>query len=855
MADPTRPWRLLRRLGLTVAVALGAVAIATPAAAGPPPAAAAGRSLRVLAYNTGFLWVDLPGLCGSIDINDGKYDDGASYPERASDIADAILATDNDIVILEEVFSDPVKDILVSKLQSEYPTYIKKISKAQTLEIANPLLIGLLGAPGAACADVLSLSNTTSFTSADSGLMIFVKKGLNFVPFTQPAPYDVATVTGSNQGVPWGGPGQIAVDTFEFDPTLGVLEAGECYLEDCLSSKAVAMVRVANPVSGDVHNIAFSHLQAWYEPDQVAVREKQFAIAKDLFTSSLTPAQLTSQPSFYTGDLNVPGENEVTATAGSEWSKLFNSSDSSSGNFFACGEGPCTFSASNPGGSLLTDSWGFQTSPDDGGMTNFDDKMRLDYFLHNLNLPSLSSRYCVQHVMRAYDLDDPVQLSDHIGIRVDINRKTPHCSANDDAGAAGPTPIAFDVKGNHATSSTIAGPGGMYWLRLDETAGWGTGSYIFSVKSNTSGFRVAMDVYQSTDLSTPLPSFLEDPSGRWTQFSLPDPPYYIRIFAVDAAGRPDRTKSGAFTFTAHENRGVTPGDAIAMRPGGDHHYPWPALSQNGSAQQDNVTFLPDTQVWHTFFTDTATSGNFPEVTFLSENDLNLDPGLDAPPFSMTVRDADAGHTPLGDKLDQWEETTQYHDYDVDGWRDYRLLAPDLPGTGAGPKQYYMTVQRNASAWNENIESTTTFRTTLTFIKSLQLTIDEEVTWGPAADSSTFRWSYDAGWTDGKCTTIKWLVCYGPRELDDGDVVHPHSWDSSFNGSFTQALAPDVWEDGDWLSMLGAGSIQPMSANVADPITDSFSWRNTYSDDYDYWYILDYCLAHEREVVDTCKLTG
>ena len=113
-------------MGLTVAVALGAVAIATPAAAGPPPAAAAGRSLRVLAYNTGFLWVDLPGLCGSIDINDGKYDDGASYPERASDIADAILATDNDIVILEEVFSDPVKDILVSKLQSEYPTYIKR---------------------------------------------------------------------------------------------------------------------------------------------------------------------------------------------------------------------------------------------------------------------------------------------------------------------------------------------------------------------------------------------------------------------------------------------------------------------------------------------------------------------------------------------------------------------------------------------------------------------------------------------------------------------------------------------------------------------------------------------------------
>ena len=127
---------------------------------------------------------------------------------------------------------------------------------------------------------------------------------------------------------------------------------------------------------------------------------------------------------------------------------------------------------------------------------------------------------------------------------------------------------------------------------------------------------------------------------------------------------------------------------------------------------------------------------------------------------MIVRDADAGHTPLGDKLDQWESKTEYHDYDVDGWRDYRLLAPDLPGTGAGPKRYYMTAQRNKSAWNEDITSTTTFRTTLTFIKSSQLTIDEEVTWGPAADSSTFRWSYDAGWTDGKCTTIKWLVCYG-----------------------------------------------------------------------------------------------
>lgn len=820
-----------------------------PAAAGPP--ADTGHSLRVLNWNLGFLWADLPGVCGSIDINDGKFG-GYDYPTRAGKIADAILATDNDVVVLNEVFSPDVQKALVSKLSATYPSYISSIHKTRKVTIANALLSIILGPVSVPCQDFLSLSQTTDIEATDSGLMIFVKKGLQFAPFSPDGnpPYDVTTVKGSNMGAPWGAKGQIAVDTFEFSPDLGILEEGECYLDDCFATKAAAMVRVLNPVTNMVSNIAFSHTQAWNDPPQVATREEQFKIMSRLITASLTKNELTRQPVYVTGDLNVPGQNKANGKAGSEWTKIFNSGNSSSGQFYACGLGPCGFNPTTLAGSLLTDSWGFETSTADDGITNVDDGARLDYFLHNLNLPGTFNdmKFCLQHVMRGYELEGGDVLSDHRGVRADVNRRAPHCSANDDAGQFGPKPILLDGNGNFSFGGSIQFKGGMQWLKLGKETGWGTGSYVFSASPN-----VDFDVYESTDLSDPISMFSKDPSGRSVKYVLPDRPYYIRVFAKNqSTGKPDRTLTGNYGFTVHENRGITPGDAIAMKPGVPNPYPWPMIPLNqNSVQKDNVTFKPDTEIWQEFLTDTGTAGTFPAVEFLTENSV----GLAGPntPFSLKLRSDSNGQPVLADVMDQ----DQDGDWDQDGAVDFRLEAPDLPGSGSGPKRYFLTMTRNAPADLSDITSFTTFRTDLTYIKSIKMVIHEEVTWGPAADSSKFQWAYDVAPTPS-CVSVNGATCYGPVELDDG--YHWPTQHPSFQGSFVDQMQPRIWEDGDLLEPYW-GSSPITTVNMGEPAVqkhttywDSFIWANAGNeDDADYWYSFRYCLGHWPGDVQDCKL--
>lgn len=864
-------WRFLCLSVLTVLLT-GWCGLVGPAAAAPPPNT--GSSLRILNWNLGFTWVDLPGVCGSIDINAGKIG-VLSYEQRAQDIVQAILQTDNDVVVLNEVFSDPVRAILVNQLKANgYPNYIAKIYKQRTVEIANILLMGLLGPVSLPCQDFFGLSPTTTFEAADSGLMIFIKQGLRFTPFTASpqAPYDVTLVEGRNEGNPWGGAGQIAVQTFNFSWDLGLLEPGECYFDDCLATKAVAMVRILNSSTGTVSNIAFSHAQAWNDPAQVQTREAQFKIVKDLMLSSLTPTQLAVQPVYLTGDLNVPGENKADFSPTSEWTKLFNSAASSSGNFFACGLGPCTFNTSTQGGSFMTDSWGFQTSTEDPGITNADDNARLDYFVHNHSrLPVSVGRFCVQHVMRGFDLEKQVRpLSDHLGLRADVNRQASHCSPNDDAGLVGPKPITLDINGNFGFEGSIAFRGGMQWLKIDAEEGWGTGSYVFSVIAYGlpgENFSVDFDVYEATDLSRPIAAFRNEQQvdhGYDVKYVLPTPPYYIRVFARHALTQlPDRTLTGTYTFYVHENRGLSPNDAIGLDPAAPSSYPWPALqlSKGGSpytGTQDNITFTADTEVWYEFYTNTSSGGAFPQVDFLVENSLNLNPpGHNNPPFTMKLRSPRPGYPVLASVMDQthggWVngDLTEAYDYDRDGRFDWHLAAPNLRGNNGQPQRYFLTLKRLAPAQLEIIRSVATFRTTLTFITSRLISVLEEFTWGDASDNAFFQWAYDnAG--SGNCGTIPGAVCYGGVELDDDYQWGPT--DATFAGSFASFLTPNIWDHGlftSWTQLLprNGSSIMPMHRDVSG-VTQGlmFTWGPTGSnpDDSDtlYWYVLHYCLSHK-----------
>jgi hypothetical protein len=51
------------------------------------------------------------------------------------------------------------------------------------------------------------------------------------------------------------------------------------------------------------------------------------------------------------------------------------------------------------------------------------------------------------------------------------------------------------------------------------------------------------------------------------------------------------------------------------------------------------------------------------------------------------------------------------------------------------------------------------------MKSIRINVEEEATWGPAADEDLFRWAWDADPTS-ICISVSAATCYGPVELDD-----------------------------------------------------------------------------------------
>ena len=468
---------------------------ADPAAAG---GASTGSSLRLMTYNTAFMVVDLPAPFGILDTNDGKFG-GLDYPTRADHIADAILRDDNDVVALNEVFSDEAKAILVGKLSGKYSHYISKIKG----DAPNPLVSIIMdGVP----AGVLPADTN------DSGLMLFSKH--QFVTFSPTAkPYYIVNKVEGN----WGASAQ----------ELSVITYKDSNGMDGLASKAVAMVRIKNPNDNQISNIAFTHLQATYgspDPDGEMTRKAQLASIKELITSSLTPQELKTQPVFMMGDLNVIGQNKKTP--GGEWATHFLNANNNTNGFFACGgANGCTYDPNQKTGTFMTDSWGFETSTNDKGISNNIDNARLDYILHNnpdltdfSTKPITRARLCMQHIMIANELVDQTatgdqQLSDHFGVRVDFNKRAPHCSPNDDAGLFGPQPIVFAAGSNQdqsftpAVGATITFPGSMQWYRIDKA-----GSYSIKVSNNPAN--VDFQVYGSKDLSRPLAPWYGETKGE-----------------------------------------------------------------------------------------------------------------------------------------------------------------------------------------------------------------------------------------------------------------------------------------------------------------------------------------------------
>lgn len=778
-----------------------------------------GSSLRVATYNTALIIIKLGPPVGTIDINDGMAGD-MSYTERAAEIAAGIIRDDNEIVALNEVFSDDAREVLVQMLAVKYPYYISKI-RGQAPHPAAVILSEIFEdvPAGALLAD-----------TNDSGLMLFSK--YPFVKFSSSVtpPHSVDEVVGMNGPQPWGGDAsELAVTTY------GTSNGG-----DGLASKAVAMVRVKNPNDNMIINVAFSHMQASYsvpDPEGTQSRKAQFADIKQLITKSLTVQEMDTQQVYLMGDLNVIGGNKQNPGTDHEWHNTFQDPINLVKGFFACGIGVCSAAGDKP---FATDSWGFETSVQDLGISNNIDNARLDYILHNKPTltdftvkPIVTAPLCMQHVSIAYEMGKPIgygtlQLSDHFPVRADFNKGADFCSPNGDAGASGPKVIDFppgsaqDITIGPAQGAKITFPGSMQWYRIDKP-----GSYSLE-PSGPNADHVGVNVYAATDLSRPLPPFYAEEEPRWgPKYCMTDPPYYVRVFAKDpATGNPDRTWTGDYSISFHEYRGTTPEDSISLAGGYLQPYNWPGpLSQEYPA------------VWFDFHTNTASSGQFPNVAFYFEipaavADLSL--------FDMSIRaDLSPGYPVIAAVA-----KSQYTEGAKKGWK---IQAPKLPGAGGQPKKYFLRVTRDQSLLkNVPMQAWLRFGTTLTYIRPDTLTSLDMIDDWPDRDNTSLQFSYDVPWQVYVCGAS----CIGPIPFSTKSPI-PLTGAKSLNRSFVKNVVFDLWVEGQHLvRQFTSGDHLPGVESLGhrekgcDPCY-TFTWADSGNvDDADYWYDMPYALRHD-----------
>ena len=563
----------------------------------PPTGPATGESLRIGAYNTQFLpglaYVDLkspPGFSRAAMCCDDIVD-------RATLIAQRILATDFDVIALSEVFLGSAKDDLVAALGERYPHFVRRIRGGGEVDlIEGPLgerLCDLLvladlpvlfpdtdmafwealwdtvhpeadpTVPGV-CAVVAVSGGLISGLKQDSGLMLFSR--FPFVPLPAEAapfrlpPGGLTAMTGS---APY-----FDVAGVVFDDSAG---------PDRFSTKGAGWVRIQKPDSPYVHNIVFTHLNAGRDRD--GVRANQLAQIRDMLLAGLG-ARLDSEHVWMLGDLNVNGdvtlpETDLPEEEGldrAEWAARFNTP----GEFFSdtlhdMWERQCNLPWLSPAG---TGGREFRDRGLTGGIdaSGEDDEMprRLDYLHMNQPAnPPLNAPFAVQHLALAYGLKafgeevevafgsaGRVNLSDHYGLIADINIREPRCQPSTALG----NPPAHGALSNMPAhvALEIRRPGGMQWVRFDTP-----GTYTIPDPPGTHA-----QVYASTDLSIPirpLPGetrLLEDFNGSYAGsiFDVPHTPLFVRVRGLDD----DFT--GPVDLVVRRHQGAGPRDAIGLAP-------------------------------------------------------------------------------------------------------------------------------------------------------------------------------------------------------------------------------------------------------------------------------------------------
>lgn len=905
------PCRFVIRSLLPAALATAAALVSASASAGTGPGTGP-DGVRVLTYNTAFLYTEArsphPGPIGPACIScdpiglpplspvGGPCDCWPSMsmvpnletfgtPDeltRADLIADEILATDQDVVVLNEVFDPDVRARFVDRL-AVYGPYTSYISTLR----GPPQKQGTIGdflrdmyAPW-----LVHLEPFVDYEAvpADSGLMVFSK--LPFLPLTGTAIPDDAScadevcwVEGDNAGSPINA-GDYAFDVYD-----------ECQGADCWASKGVGIVKIDTPRVPTI--LAFTHMQADYpEKDEFhpEVRANQFQAIRDAIIGSVDAIELESAFVVLAGDLNVLG-SQATWLPGAEtqeWHDIFDpaAAPNTAAGLFACGNGvasgpnvePCRFGVN--GSALLSDPWGFRHSSTDLGFTHVGDDQRLDYLAHS----HASGRMCPQHMHIAWDLMADLDggkawLSDHLPVRGDFALSGEHCSPSDDpnlfapsqnahpltfgptncADGNGPNPPCHQDEIVSPPQARIAMGGNMQWFRIDQA-----GSYSIDVEPVVSGERVSFVVYHHTDLSRPIQPFDQEETEFGVPYSLPDPPYYIRTFAVDAAGVPDRTATRrSYTLSVHQHLCRDPLDACFLEPGlaltAPYAYLWPTT----------VDYLSEVRELYWRFKTSGVAGGipvtdeqdgvlYPTVDFLIEAGsgeafdciTRVEPVIqdyDEPSFPTMLVDEHAFVDILVGPEESWDLDLRY---------DERWVAPELGGKVHGElATYFVRLTRDADhtdGWNPcnfGMTSSIAYDTNLTFFapQRLQMWAELDDDLG-AEDNLLVHSGFDAGgpWHDpapNECSAVN------IEEPSDGSAVRSLLGRPELRGYYVDALWPTLWEQDEeelihaWGEFSGIAPLSPLTGSFGAETFKQFSDAGN-GDDADYYYYYWYATCH------------
>ena len=692
-------------------------------------------------------------------------------------------------------------------------------------------------------------------------------------------------IVGQNAGLPIQ-PGFYAFDVFD-----------DCSSVDCWASKGVGLTKIDTP--GEPIYVAFTHLQADY-PEEGKLfpetRAKQFDAVRELIIGAVPAAEIAGAAIYVAGDLNVVGapRTSTQTTETQEWHDLFdrasNNPNEGSG-FFACGNGvpsggsavQCQFGQNGPW--ELTDSWGFESSPTDLGISNETDGARLDYVLHS------PGRRCMQHAMIAWDLQaDPygngglAWLSDHLPVRVDFGTAALWCSPNDDDHAALPMRNLHDFAFGPTNCSDGGGPnppchqdeivsppqagigpaGAFQWFRISQPG-------TYSIDLNPVGGDVDFVIYHHTDLSRPIAPFETKEGELGIVYNLPEPPYYLRTFAVDGSGKPDSAAANRpYVLKVHQHLCRSPQDACVIDPGlaldAPTAYTWPQTV-------DLLTELRE--LWWRFKTSGVRGGHlragsgggirFPTVRMQIEGGFGTayECITQVPPVIERWNDH-LFPTQLEETIpfiDVQEDDDQ--DAEDDGLRDDLRVAPDLPAKTDDEFQvYFLKLTRNSN-WqdgfnecNGGLSSFVSYHTNLTYIVPRVLEM-----WSELDD--------DLGAEDNHLLHMEWdgdgFQSYPPpaesvstslEEPDSGSTSVELSGYAQLKGYYIDRVWPTIWEEDEeelilpWEPYGPFSGIDTLSSWVVSAPAKGESTvpqiqfsDGPNGDDADYYYYYSYKVCH------------